>query len=130
MRTPIAHALAWPQRMTSGVAQLDFMQMGQLTFAPVDTGRYPCLRLACEAMQKGGTATAILNAANEIAVQAFLGEQLPFTGIAATVEYVLTHSSVNPADTLDIVLQSDQAARALAREYIHSLRKQTGVSIH
>lgn len=130
MRTPIAHALAWPERMSSGVAQLDFMKLDQLTFAPVDPQRYPCLRLACEAMQMGGTATAILNAANEIAVQSFLNEQLAFTGIAATVEYVLENSTVHPAETLEAVLQSDQAARAMAQEYIQASRKQTGISVH
>lgn len=78
----------------------------------------------------GGTATAILNAANEIAVQSFLNEQLAFTGIAATVEYVLEHSTVHPAETLEAVLQSDQAARAMAQEYIQASRKQTGISVH
>lgn len=129
MRTPIAHALAWPERIASGVTQLDFMKMDQLSFAPVDTNRYPCLRLACEAMQQGGTATAILNAANEIAVQAFLDEQLAFTGIAATVGHVLENSTHNPQQTLASVLQADAAARVMAQEYIASLRKPTEVSI-
>ena len=129
MRTPIAHALAWPERIASGVTQLDFMKMDQLSFAPVDTERYPCLHLACEAMQQGGTATAILNAANEIAVQAFLDEQLAFTGIAATVGHVLENSTLNPQQTLASVLQADAAARVMAQEYIASLRKPTEVSI-
>lgn len=129
MRTPIAHALAWPERITSGVTQLDFMKMDQLSFAPVDTKRYPCLHLACEAMQQGGTATAILNAANEIAVQAFLDEQLAFTGIAATVGHVLENSTHNSQQTLASVLQADAAARVMAQEYIASLRKPTEVSI-
>jgi 1-deoxy-D-xylulose-5-phosphate reductoisomerase len=81
MRTPIAHALAWPERIESGVASLDLYAVGRLDFEPPDTARFPCLRLAYEAAARGGTAPAVLNAANEVAVQSFLDRRIGFLDI-------------------------------------------------
>ena len=124
MRTPIAHALAWPERIESGVNSLDLVNMGNLEFAEPDLQRYPCLLLAQEAMRQGGTATTILNAANEIAVQAFLDKELNFTGIARTVEYTLEQITAKSAESIDAVIQVDHQARDVAREYVRSI--QTG----
>ena len=121
MRTPIAHALAWPERIESGVNSLDLMNMGNLEFEEPDLQRYPCLLLAKEAMYQGGTATTILNAANEMAVQAFLDNTLNFTGIARTVEYTLAKMPIKPADTLTTVIEVDEEARTVASEYIQAV---------
>ncbi|MEW6352939.1 MAG: 1-deoxy-D-xylulose-5-phosphate reductoisomerase [Pseudomonadota bacterium] len=118
MRTPIAHALAWPQRVASGAPRLDLLSVARLDFEAVDERRFPCLRLAFEALRRGGTASALLNAANEIAVQAFLEGRLAFTGIARVIEAVLTRLDARPADTLDAILQDDAAARTAALEMI------------
>lgn len=114
MRTPIAHALAWPERIVSGVSALDLTRQ-PLHFLPPDEQRFPCLRLARQAMTRGGTAPAILNAANEIAVAAFLDEQIPFTAIPAIIETVLTQLPMSTADNLATILQADGDARAVAR---------------
>jgi 1-deoxy-D-xylulose-5-phosphate reductoisomerase len=111
MRTPIAHGLAWPKRIHSGVASLDLFDIARLDFEQPDLARFPCLRLASEAMQAGGTATAILNAANEIAVAEFLAGQLRFTDIAKLVELALTNITASQADSLDTVLAADRQAR-------------------
>lgn len=121
MRTPIAHALAWPGRIESGVGSLDLFSMGQLEFKQPDLQRFPCLRLAYEAMRTGGTQTAILNAANEVAVEAFLQQKIAFTDISATIEKVMAAATHHPADTLDVILQDDRQARALAYEHIQTL---------
>ncbi len=118
MRTPIAHALAWPDHIASGAPSLNLMQVGRLDFEAVDLARFPCLRLAMEALRCGGTATAILNAANEIAVQAFLGRQLPFTGIARVIETVLADITPRAADSVSTILEDDAAARAAATHHI------------
>jgi 1-deoxy-D-xylulose-5-phosphate reductoisomerase len=115
MRTPIAHALGWPERIESGVASLDLFALGRLDFEAPEERRFPCLRLAYRAMEAGGTSPAILNAANEEAVQAFLEGRLRFTDIAEVVEYSLEGLDPEPADTLEAVLDSDRRARALAR---------------
>jgi len=115
MRTPIAHALAWPERITSGVAPLDLPTIGTLEFHAPDLNRFPCLGLAFEAMAAGGSAAATLNAANEIAVQAFLDEQLPFMAIAGLVGDTLAAASWREVETLDDILQADGEARELAR---------------
>lgn len=120
MRTPIAHALAWPERIESGVNSLDLINMGHLEFTEPDMRRYPCLQLAKEAMGQGGTATTILNAANEIAVQSFLDNELNFTGIAKTVEYALEQITVEAAESIEKVVRIDEHARQVAQEYIHS----------
>lgn len=118
MRTPIAHALAWPERIDSGVASLDLFDIARLDFEVPDLQRFPCLRLASEAMTAGGTATAILNAANEIAVEAFLNRQIKFTEISGLVETALENIAAVPADSIDTVLSADAEARHFALAYI------------
>lgn len=115
MRTPIAHALAHPARIASGVTPLNLAQIGQLTFEPADTRRFPCLALAFDALRHGGTASAILNAANEIAVAAFLAGRIRFTAIASIVERVLNQLPASTAQSLDDVLAADASARASAQ---------------
>ena len=112
MRTPIACALAWPERIEAGVEPLDFTTCGPLAFERVDTARFPCVRLASEALRQGGTAPAALNAANEIAVEAFLAGRLRFTGIPEVIENVLGESPVEPLKSLDQVYAVDIEARA------------------
>ncbi|MEO6697985.1 MAG: 1-deoxy-D-xylulose-5-phosphate reductoisomerase [Paraperlucidibaca sp.] len=121
MRTPIAHALAWPERMSSGVAPLDFTTLGDLSFLPPDIERFPCLRLAREAIAAGGTWPCVLNAANEIAVAAFLAEELAFQDIPVVIEAVMQQMPVRPASELATILSADQEARARATQYIASL---------
>lgn len=118
MRTPIAHALAYPRRMSSGVTPLDLVKIGRLDFEAVDLAKFPCLRLAYEAMQVGGTATVILNAANEIAVQAFLDKQLRFVEIAAVIEATL--AAITPHEFIDLntILAEDMLARQTAIDII------------
>jgi 1-deoxy-D-xylulose-5-phosphate reductoisomerase len=118
MRTPIAYALAWPQRIASGVRRLNLFEVAQLNFAAPDLGRFPCLRLAYEALARGGTATAVLSAANELAVQAFLEERLPFTAIADLVEATLSQVPPKEASSLQVILEEDARARQWAREWI------------
>ena len=118
MRTPIAYALAWPQRIESGVAPLNLFEVGRLDFERPDMTRFPCLRLAYEAMQMGGTAAAILNAANEVAVAAFLDGKLKFTAISAVIEATLANVSVHAALSLETVLADDALARESARRHI------------
>ncbi|WP_129140205.1 1-deoxy-D-xylulose-5-phosphate reductoisomerase [Modicisalibacter coralii] len=121
MRTPIAYGLAWPERIAAGVERLDLFQIARLDFEPPDEGAFPCLRLAREAMAAGGTAPAVLNAANEVAVAAFLDGRLGFAGIAEVVESVLEASHVQPADELERILAEDARARRLAGQRIASL---------
>jgi len=114
MRTPLAYALAWPERVTSGAKRLDFTRLGELTFEAPDLRRFPCLGFAYEALRHGRAASAVLNAANEVAVQAFLEGRLRFTGIAATIERVL--EAYDPAEPsgIDEVLEIDRRAREVA----------------
>ncbi len=121
MRTPIAHALAWPRRMDSGVAFLDFARLATLEFQPPDFARFPALRLAFAALAAGGTAPAILNAANEVAVQAFLERRIRFTAIAAVVEQTLARISGRAVETLAAILDDDARARAAAGEQVVAL---------
>lgn len=121
MRTPIAHAMAWPQRMESGVASLNIFDVARLDFEEPDFDRFPCLRLAYEAMQAGGTAPAILNAANEVAVAAFLDQQLAFLDIPRVIETTLGRVSHRDSDSLETILADDDSARRLARELILEL---------
>lgn len=114
MRIPIAHALAYPNRIESGARQLDLPAVGQLSFEPPDSQRFPCLTLAYAALKAGGTAPALLNAANEVAVAAFLRGQLGFTGIASVIEGVLDQIAVDEANDLNGVLDADRRARASA----------------
>lgn len=119
MRTPIAHALAWPDRISSGVEHLDLFDVAHLDFEKPDYGRFPCLRLAEEAARVSGTAPAILNAANEVAVEAFLNNQIPFTQIAKIVDMTLTNIASQQANHLDVVFEADLAARHHADQLIH-----------
>lgn len=121
MRTPIAHAMAWPERMSSGVQDLDLFAVAQLQFETPDLERFPCLRLANEAMAQGGTMPAILNAANEVAVQAFLAQTIPFTAIPYVIESTMKQSAGKPADSLELVLQADSDARQLAISLVETL---------
>ena len=118
MRTPIAHALAWPERIDSGVSALDLLRIGQLEFQAPDDARFPCLHLAREAAEAGGTAPAMLNAANEVAVEAFLGRRIRFTEIASIIADVLEQEAVGAAGCLDDVLMADQQARRLAGDWL------------
>lgn len=120
MRTPIAHALAWPERIGSGVAGLDFATLGKLDFEAPDEARFPALRLARQAAIAGGTAPAILNAANEIAVEAFLQERIRFDQISRVVEAVLDAQEIAPADQLAQVMEADARARDLALAVVMS----------
>lgn len=114
MRIPIAHALAWPERMDSGVESLDLFQVARLDFEAPDFRRFPCLRLAFEAIEAGGTSPAVLNAANEVAVDAFLEGAIGFTHIAEVIENTLGELPSRPADTLEAVFEQDAAAREVA----------------
>jgi 1-deoxy-D-xylulose-5-phosphate reductoisomerase len=118
MRTPIACALAHPERIESGVAPLDFATLGRLEFERLDALRFPCVALAREAIRRGGTAPAALNAANEIAVESFLDGRLRFTGIAEVIEAVLGEVAVEELVSLDQVYAADIEARALARRFV------------
>ena len=119
MRTPIANALAWPKRIEAGVQRLDLFKVARLDFEEPDFNRFPCLRLAYEALTLGGTATAILNAANEVAVEAFLNGKLGFTAIAGVVEQTLKSVKPEAAESLDRVLEADKEARLCAGRLIH-----------
>lgn len=118
MRTPIANALAWPERIDSGVAPLDLFAIARLDFEAPDEQRFPCLRLAREAAQAGNSAPAVLNAANEIAVEAFLQRRIRFPQIASMIEQVLEREPVVAVDSLDAVFAADQRARELAGEWL------------
>ncbi|WP_111656132.1 1-deoxy-D-xylulose-5-phosphate reductoisomerase [Isoalcanivorax indicus] len=118
MRTPIACALAWPERIRSGAERLDFTRLTGLHFEAPDEARFPCLRLAREAMQAGGVATAVLNAANEEAVAAFLDRRLDFNGIPAVVEAVLEQTATPRCPDVEAVMAVDALARDVARTLI------------
>ena len=125
MRIPIANALAWPQRIESGAQRLNLFDVARLDFEPPDTDRFVCLRLAYSAARRGGTAPAILNAANEVAVAAFLEHRLRFTDIPAVIEAVLEQSDVEPALSLDVIHAADRAARKTALACLQSM-----ISVH
>lgn len=118
MRTPIAYALGFPERMDSGVGTLDLFKIARLDFEAPDFSRFPCLSLAYQVLEAGGTAPAVLNAANEIAVEAFLAERIPFLGIPRLIEKVLEQMSIGAADSLEQVLAADREARLLAGEWV------------
>ena len=121
MRTPIAHALAWPERIASGVAPLDLAALGSLTFRPAELDRFPCLALAMEAAEAGGAAPIALNAANEVAVAAFLAGRMRFTDIPAVIGAVLAqYGGPDPGD-LESILALDHQARESAEEKILEL---------
>jgi 1-deoxy-D-xylulose-5-phosphate reductoisomerase len=118
MRTPIAHALAWPERIDSGVAPLDLFAIGQLNFERPDGARFPCLDLAYRALRAGGNAAAVLNAANELAVEAFLDGRLPFLAIADTIAATLDQVPRAELPDLEAVLETDRQARLVAAEIL------------
>jgi len=118
MRTPIANGLAWPQRIEAGVAPLDLFAIGSFHFERPDLVRFPCLRLAAEAFEAGGTAPAVLNAANEVAVAAFLEGNLCFADIPVIIERTLAATQFEPADSFEIIFAKDTEARTRAREQI------------
>ncbi|QQQ51961.1 1-deoxy-D-xylulose-5-phosphate reductoisomerase [Pseudomonas syringae] len=118
MRTPIANALAWPARVDSGVAPLDLFRIGQLDFQAPDEERFPCLRLARQAAEAGGSAPAMLNAANEVAVAAFLDGHIRYLEIAGIIEEVLDHEPVTAVEGLDAVFAADAKARLLAGQWL------------
>jgi 1-deoxy-D-xylulose-5-phosphate reductoisomerase len=118
MRIPISHALGWPERIESGAQPLNLPAIGMLQFEHPDPHRFPCLSLAEQAWQTGGTSPAILNAANEVAVQAFLDRRLAFTSIARVIEHALEHCDVHEADTLQTILDDDALARDQAMRCI------------
>ncbi len=122
MRTPIAHAMAWPNRMESGVKKLNLFDVTQLNFEKPDLDRFPCLGLARRAMAEGGTATAILNAANEVAVEQFLNGQIKYLEIPRVVEKTLDDVESQPADSIGFVLEADKQAREYAGSYCRGLR--------
>ncbi|WP_231757699.1 1-deoxy-D-xylulose-5-phosphate reductoisomerase [Microbulbifer elongatus] len=121
MRTPIAHALAFPRRIDSGVSALDLIRAGRLDFEAPDESRFPCLRLAREAIEQGGSAPTVLNAANEVAVEAFLQGALPFTGIAVLIEKVMDSTDRLELVDLEAVELADREARARAQEVLSEL---------
>ncbi|MRV71578.1 1-deoxy-D-xylulose-5-phosphate reductoisomerase [Duganella sp. FT92W] len=123
MRTPIAHALAYPERIASGVAQLDIAQIGTLQFERPDFNRFPCLALAFDALRAGGTAPALLNAANEAAVAAFLDLRIGFRQIDRVIAHVMDTLPHGAADSIAQVMAQDAAARAAAERVIAGLTK-------
>jgi len=122
MRIPIAHTLAWPARLATAARRLDLAAVARLEFLAPDPVRFPALRLAREALRAGGGAAAVLSAANEIAVEAFLGRRIGILDIAATAEAVLDRLGAPPVETLEEVVALDQAARRAAEERIASAR--------
>jgi len=121
MRTPIAYGLAWPERIDAGVAQLSLTQLASLSFSEPELERFPCLSLAFAAAKAGGTAPAVLNAANEIAVAAFLNEGLPYLQIPLVVESVLNTIPAVQADSLELILDVDTRARQIAQVKVKDL---------
>jgi len=118
MRTPIAQALAWPDRIAAGVEPLDLVRHGPLTFEAPDPARFPCLGLAYEALDAGGTAPAVLNAANEVAVAAFLDGRIRYTDIAPACAAALERQPARPVGCLDDALDADRDARAATRAFL------------
>lgn len=114
MRVPIAHALGYPERIASGARPLDLTTMKDLSFERPDERRFPCLRLAYAALERGGTAPAVLNGANEVAVEAFLAGRLPFTGIARVIAHALDAVPTGEAASLETVMAADEQARRAA----------------
>ncbi len=121
MRTPIAHALGWPKRIESGVEPLDIFAVARLEFEQPDYQRFPCLRMAYQSLKIGGTATTVLNAANEVAVDAFLNNQLGFSRIASVIEKTLETVTMQEVDGLETVLAADALARSTATDFVKRL---------
>ena len=123
MRVPIAHALAWPQRIHSGVDGIDLAKLGPLEFTAPDQNRFPCLRLAYQALEYSGSAAVILNAANEVAVESFLKAEIGFTEIPVVVDAALQHVEHENMQELEMILTKDQQTRLFAKRFI----EQTGL---
>lgn len=121
MRTPIAYSLGFPERIESGVAQLDIFKVAQLNFSKPDFDRYRCLKLAFEAHHIGGNATIALNAANEVAVDAFLKEEIRFTDIPLVIEKALEEAPSGTPDIISDILAQDDASRTIAMTYLNTL---------
>lgn len=130
MRTPIAHALAFPERIDAGVESLDLLATGQLAFEAPDMERFPCLRLAYDALRADGSMRVYLNAANEVAVERFLSNELTFNGIASVVEQVLERLAPAPVSSIEEILAADKMAResaeSAANEFVRSNRRMAG----
>ena len=122
MRIPISFGLAWPDRIETEVKRLDLFDISQFDFKRPEEDRFPCLRLAREAIKQGGTSSAILNAANEVAVNEFLNNNLKFTDIAIVIDSVMSNVAQNNASTLDVILNDDKLARAQAKEVIRGMK--------
>lgn len=122
MRVPIAYAMTYPRRIPTGSKPLDLFSIGTLTFEPGDPVRFPALRLAGECLNAGGAACTILNGANEMAVAAFLRDEIPFGAISRIVEGTLEACGAMPADTLEDIFQADQEARRVAKEIAEKLK--------
>lgn len=119
MRTPIAHALAWPERISSGVEPLNIFDVAKLEFEQPDLDRFPCLRLCYEAIKMGGSATIVLNAANEVAVAAFLDEKIGFTDIATLIEQTLQLANITEdVSSVKLILEADTLARTITKKCI------------
>ena len=123
MRTPIAYGLAWPERIDAGVAPLNLTQLAGLSFTEPNFNQFPCLSLAFAAAKAGGTAPAVLNAANEVAVAAFLDDGLPYLSIPNVVEHCLNALPPVAADSLETILEADAIARQAANQFIHAIQK-------
>jgi 1-deoxy-D-xylulose-5-phosphate reductoisomerase len=121
MRTPISYGLAWPERIDAGVAPLSLTQLASLSFAESELERFPCLSLAFAAAKAGGTAPAVLNAANEVAVAAFLDEGLPYLQIPTVVDKVLNTISTSSASSLELILSIDARAREAAKAAVKDI---------
>ena len=122
MRTPIAYGLAWPERIDAGVAPLNLTQLSGLSFTEPNFAQFPCLSLAFAAAKTGGTAPAILNAANEVAVAAFLDEGLPYLSIPSVVEHCLNAFPAVSASSLEVILEADTLARQTANHFIRDIK--------
>ena len=118
MRTPIAHAMGYPDRIDSGVSALDMFKVAHLDFEQPDFERFPCLRLAYQALNSGGNMPAVLNAANEVAVESFLNRHMPFTAIPRMIEHVMETIHSEEIVTLEDVLRTDACARDQARQWL------------
>jgi len=125
MRTPIAYGLGWPERLVSGVAPLDLVATARLDFEAPDEARFPCLRLAREAVAAGGTAMAVCNAANEVAVAAFLEGQIRFTEIPLLIEQTLERVAVVEPTQLSVVEAADAEARDLAYGFLAAIQNRS-----
>jgi len=121
MKVPIAYALHWPERASLGLQRLDLVQVGALTFEPVNNEAFPCLSLAIAAGEQGGTAPCVLNAANEVAVAAFLDQRCSFLDIASTIETTLAAATIEQSYSFETLIEADKEARARAAEFLAAL---------